>query len=440
MASTLVDSLLHPVELVSLVRFLLSPDPAAGYSKEPKDEADTYAWCYYFLNMTSRSFARVIQTLNEELRHPVCIFYLVLRGLDTVEDDMTLDLPRKVEILGSFHKLIYQKGWTFDENGPNEKDRMLLVRFDTVITEFLKLDAKYQTVIADICQRMAKGMIDFVSGKTVETLDDYNLYTHYVAGLVGLGLTDLFLASNLEPDLAALSEEHRYRLANSMGLFLQKVNITRDFTEDLLDGRKFWPRDIYSNYASSLEELPTKPEMARACLNNMCADAMTLIPDCLEYLSLLREPSVFAFCAIPQVCELKRFSSARLTISFPQVMAIATFDLVFDNPALFHMPLLKIRKGTAAQMMLESGDMGNVVRTFSYYVSSIRAKNLVVRRRAGPEVKAGVCDRIDRSCDDADRCSKALQEKLGESWSWLQPLRPVVVLAVGVALFTMSSG
>lgn len=52
---------------------------------------------------------------------------------------------------------------------------------------------------------MAKGMIEFLNGKTVETLEDYNLYTHYVAGLVGLGLTDLFLASDLEPELAALT-------------------------------------------------------------------------------------------------------------------------------------------------------------------------------------------------------------------------------------------
>ncbi len=36
----------------------------------------------------SRSFAVVIQQLPQELQDPVCIFYLVLRGLDSVEDDM----------------------------------------------------------------------------------------------------------------------------------------------------------------------------------------------------------------------------------------------------------------------------------------------------------------------------------------------------------------
>ena len=48
----------------------------------------------------------------------------------------------------------------------------------------------------------------------VETVDDYDEYCHYVAGLVGLGLSKLFYASGLE-DLASDS------LSNSMGLFLQ---------------------------------------------------------------------------------------------------------------------------------------------------------------------------------------------------------------------------
>lgn len=37
----------------------------------------------------SRSFAAVIQQLPKVLAKDVMVFYLVLRGLDTVEDDMT---------------------------------------------------------------------------------------------------------------------------------------------------------------------------------------------------------------------------------------------------------------------------------------------------------------------------------------------------------------
>jgi farnesyl-diphosphate farnesyltransferase len=44
---------------------------------------------------------------------------------------------------------------------------------------------------------MGKGMSDFVQ-KEVVTLEDWNLYCHYVAGLVGIGLSNLFAASELE--------------------------------------------------------------------------------------------------------------------------------------------------------------------------------------------------------------------------------------------------
>ena len=35
-----------------------------------------------------------------------------------------------------------------------------------------------------------------------------------------------------------------HHLANSMGLFLQKTNIIRDYLEDIVQGREFWPREV----------------------------------------------------------------------------------------------------------------------------------------------------------------------------------------------------
>lgn len=64
-------------------------------------------------------------------------------------------------------------------------------------------------------------------------------YCHYVAGLVGVGLSKLFSASKLEdPEVGQDTE-----LANSMGLFLQKTNIIRDYLEDMQEGRAFWPQE-----------------------------------------------------------------------------------------------------------------------------------------------------------------------------------------------------
>ena len=66
-------------------------------------------FCYDMLNRVSRSFAVVIQQLPEALRDAVCVFYLVLRALDTVEDDMALPDAVKVPLLRCFHEKSYDR-------------------------------------------------------------------------------------------------------------------------------------------------------------------------------------------------------------------------------------------------------------------------------------------------------------------------------------------
>lgn len=140
-------------------------------------------------------------------------------------------------------------------DGPNEKDRELLVHFDVVIAEFLRLKPGFQSVIANITKLMGNGMADYATGEhrentSVATIADFNLYCHYVAGLVGYGLSDLFAASGLESEEIAKDKD----LSNSMGLFLQKTNIIRDYREDLDDGRQFWPREIWGKYADKFSD------------------------------------------------------------------------------------------------------------------------------------------------------------------------------------------
>jgi farnesyl-diphosphate farnesyltransferase len=65
---------------------------------------------------------------------------LILRALDTIEDDMTLPNSTKLPLLRSFHKKLYEPGWNFSGSGPNEKDRIVLVEFENVQEEFDTLD------------------------------------------------------------------------------------------------------------------------------------------------------------------------------------------------------------------------------------------------------------------------------------------------------------
>lgn len=312
--------------------------------------SDTLRTCYAYLNQTSRSFAAVIQALDGELRHAVCIFYLVLRALDTVEDDMTIPLEQKVPLLHDFHTFLYQPDWCFTES--KEKDRRVLEDFPTISVEFRNLGQEYRDVISDICHRMGVGMAEFLE-KKVGSMKEWDRYCHYVAGLVGIGLSRLFSASQLEdPDVGRDTE-----LANSMGLFLQKTNIIRDYLEDQRDGRAFWPQEAWSQFTSRLEDFaqPQNLSSALSCLNLLVTDALRHVPDVLAYLSRLRNQSVFNFCAIPQV------------------MAIATLSACYNNPLVFQ-GVVKIRKGQAATLMMQATNMSAVQSIITQYSQEILQK------------------------------------------------------------------
>lgn len=216
----------------------------------------------------------------------VCVFYLVLRALDTVEDDMTIAMETKVRMLREFHTYLHLPEWSYSES--KEKDRAVLEEFPTVSgmnvyacvclligllapppqisAEFRSLPPMYQEVIEDITHSMGCGMTVFLERK-IDTMAEWdevskqtvclgdcqaNLtqavcllsprgqYCHYAAGLVGVGLSRLFAASGKE----ATEVGRDTQLANSMGLFLQKTNIIRDYLEDSLEGREFWPQEV----------------------------------------------------------------------------------------------------------------------------------------------------------------------------------------------------
>lgn len=189
---------------------------------------------------------------------------------------------------------------------------------------------------------MATGMADFAHKAAttgviyLEKVDDWNLYCHYVAGLVGEGLSRLLAASKKEQPWMA----DQLELSNSMGLFLQKTNIIRDYREDVEQQRFFWPREIWGREEYSVDghgpfkemkEMyePRNEKQALWVLSGLVVDVLRHAPDCLDYMRLLKNQSAFNFCAIPQV------------------MAIATINVVFMNPQTFQRNV-KIRKAEAA--------------------------------------------------------------------------------------------
>jgi farnesyl-diphosphate farnesyltransferase len=59
---------------------------------------------------------------------------------------MTIPDQIKQPLLRSFHEKTVTPGWNFDGNGPDEKDRQLLVEYDVVVEELNRLDPAYVTL------------------------------------------------------------------------------------------------------------------------------------------------------------------------------------------------------------------------------------------------------------------------------------------------------
>ncbi|OAX38317.1 terpenoid synthase [Rhizopogon vinicolor AM-OR11-026] len=258
--------LTHPHEFRTLVCFYVYHETKRDITAQ--QEHPTSGWdrasmrrCWEFLDNTSRSFAAVIKELDGDLARTICMYYLVLRGLDTIEDDMTIPDEKKQLILRNFHDFT--------------KDQQLLHKYHIVVEEVNRLVPQYKTVILDIS-----------SGKETPWLCD------------------------------------QLELANSMGLLLQKTNIIRDFRED----------------------------------SSMVLDALKHACDSLDYLRLLKNQSMFVFCAVP--------------VS----MAMATLTLCFMNPKMFQRNI-KIRKAEAVHLIMRSTNTREVLALiFRKYARKIHHK------------------------------------------------------------------
>ena len=409
---SLFSQLSHPEEVIAGLYIT-----NVNYMANKVDRSsESFRFCDDMLGKVSRSFAAVIRQLPTSLCTDVLIFYLALRALDTIEDDMEAFKGKekmKIQHLQNFYKTgLVTEGWSMQNVGEGD-ERVLLEEYHHCVTVFKSLPLASQEIIADITMRMGNGMASYVEkdlGQGTVTLKDYYLYCHYVAGLVGEGLSRLFTSSGYESEAVGNVAKS---LANTMGLFLQKTNIIRDYLEDYVDGRAFWPQEIWKKYTKNnnlgeLAEVESR-EKAVQCLNEMVTDALDCIPECIQYMRLLNTEEVYRFCAIPQV------------------MAIATLAELYNNPKVFT-GVVKIRKGLAARMILDSNTEEGVYKWFYLMTSNIL--NRIPKNDPNAFRTKQICDKIINLTQ-----FKGSYAVLAAYWSYIAYITPFVVLFSGYNLY-----
>lgn len=228
----------------------------------------------HMLKLTSRTFYIPIKLLKPKLRKTVGAAYLCMRAIDEIEDHETLPKEVKIDLLLKTKELLKEK------NGFDRKAYETLVKPYQELPEVTHRLADWVEVcpeeitgkVMDSTSIMAGGMAKWVEKdfdvKTKEELDDY---TYYVAGLVGVMLSDIWKWYD--------GTETDYDLAVGYGRGLQAVNMLRNQDEDAERGVRFIPDGW------------TRADMFDYAWDNLRkAD---------EYMKDLKTKNIILFCKIP---------------------------------------------------------------------------------------------------------------------------------------------
>lgn len=149
----------------------------------------------------------------------------------------------------------------------------------------------------------------------------------------------------------------------------------------------FWPKAVWSKYVDSLEDLKEEEhsEEAVECLNELINHALGHVPACLEYMAKLKDPKVFAFCAIPQIMAIGTLSLWWVSLSYrspiqdlPWIEAVIASacscpSRSYNNIKVFR-GVVKMRRGQAAVIVTATRNMGDVYRAFASFAMDIQEK------------------------------------------------------------------
>ncbi len=200
----------------------------------------------------SRTFALTIRMLPAPLSRAVAVAYLVCRVADTIEDDSELPVPRRRELLAGWRAAV-QTGnpanLPVEGVGHTQDEHALMRTVDAVHRELHRLSAEDVHAIERYAVEMIDGMSVSLAPRPDSTTplfatqSDLEQYCYYVAGTVGLMLTDLYQnhARSIRGERLAIMRRH----AVNFGLGLQLTNVIRDVDNDLAAGRVYYPASLW---------------------------------------------------------------------------------------------------------------------------------------------------------------------------------------------------
>jgi farnesyl-diphosphate farnesyltransferase len=175
---------------------------------------------------TSRTFYIPISYLSPGLKEAVGSAYLCMRAIDEIEDHPKLDKHVKISLLKSISKQLQNASSDTDFTALFDSYKSILPEVTLRLSDWIKFCPPL--VVDKIVMStaiMADGMAKWVEKDwKIESETDLNDYTFYVAGLVGVMLSEIWKWSD---DIETDREQ-----SIAFGRGLQAVNILRNRDED----------------------------------------------------------------------------------------------------------------------------------------------------------------------------------------------------------------
>ncbi len=248
-----------------------------GIEKPPASHpVGTMPAMYDMLERVSRTFALSNRCLPRRFRRAMTLAYLLLRVSDFLEDNHVLRPRQKRDLLRLWDLIlagVARKRQLLRElrKVPIEVDDAegeVATRFPEIMKRLDRLPYPQHRVVIDRVRETTRGMALWQERGDLDTpgsvfaceadLDDY---MHYVAGIVGYMITEVFSEVSV---LIAGRRHTLMPLGREYGLGLQTVNVIRGLRKDYQRGWVFVPRSFCEAEGLSPEQLFDPEQLPRS--------------------------------------------------------------------------------------------------------------------------------------------------------------------------------
>lgn len=281
------------------------------------------------LPRVSRSFYLSLRVLPKSVRRPIGLAYLFCRAADTIADTALLPPATRLAYLeqyratfadgGSAGVTALRQALSGSQQQPAERE--LLARLEDCFVLLNELPIVDRCAINELVLTLTQGMAMDLRAfprenegaiGALETREDLDLYTYFVAGCVGEFWTTMTMA--YLPTLRHWAKAEMTARGVRFGKGLQLTNILRDLAQDLRIGRCYLPRLALADLGVRPEELLQPDTLSRIqpLLN-------TLLSETLDF---YRDGWAYTLAIPPQEWRL------RLACAWPLLIGVSTLAMV----------------------------------------------------------------------------------------------------------------